>query len=180
MNDRCREIREYLAEWAGSANPLDESIEAHLQACEECRSTRIAEERLNTVFEAAVAPEDRDLQRRVMDNIRGLENRRRFLAVFPVAASVMMVLVGVALLGGVPGGAAARTSVSSLIAGGWVSLVSSISSALTAWRGAAVGVSRFVAAPQVLASITVAVILMIGIAMVIRRWRRPGRWSGQS
>jgi hypothetical protein len=172
----CEAIQELLAEHSGEVARLTDEARRHVELCPQCCEAAAGERALARIFALALPPADPQLEARVLAAIGPARRRRRVLALLPVAASLFVALLGLVLLGGLPGG-----SLLALLpmwsSQGWVSLAASMSdwgSALTATAGAATAL----VGPG--AVIIAAVLSVIGIGTVVvaaRRWQRISPWS---
>jgi predicted anti-sigma-YlaC factor YlaD len=99
----CKRTIEALVEVDGDLDELGASLREHVESCSTCRGVAAAERGLHRVLDAAVAPGDAELERRIMASLEPARRRRRRVAFVPVAASSLMALFGAAVLGGVPG-----------------------------------------------------------------------------
>jgi hypothetical protein len=101
--------------------------------------------------------------------------RRRVLALLPVAASLLVALLGAVMLGGLPGG-----SLLALLpvwsSQGWVSLAASMADWNAVFTTAA-GATTALLSPGVLAAAILVSLAGIGvIAFAARRWRQVSPW----
>jgi hypothetical protein len=162
-------------EVAGSVDRLDEEARAHVTECTRCSSVAAAERALQGLLGEVVPPADEQLEQHILSALPGQRRRWRVLSLLPVAASLMVGLVGAVLLGGVPG--------SSLLAllpawstQGWLALfglASDWSVVVVATAGAAGTVV------PVTAQVTAALLSLGGFAAMLsmaRRWRKSVLW----
>ncbi len=179
MNSQCETVRYILVEGVGDPDRRDPAVAGHLESCETCRQFAVAEEHLAEVLETASAPADLALQQQVINAVQGLEARRRRLALVPVAASVILMLAGVTLMGGVPG-ASMAAALPALTAGGWLALAGTVMDFAGALRAVGVGLGLLISTPVVLGA---AMVVMAGVGTMVlisKRWRRHAAWSGRS
>lgn len=179
MNSQCEKVRYILVEGPGVPGRIDPAVAGHLERCEACRQFAVAEERLAEVLETAAAPADPALQQRVILAVEELEARRRRLALVPVAASVILVLAGVTLMGGVPG-ASMAAALPAWTAGGWLALAGTVMDFVGALRAVAVGLGLLISTPAVLAAVMIVVVGVGTMVLVAKRWRRQAAWSDRS
>lgn len=179
MNNQCETIRRLLVESSGALVQHDPLVDGHLERCEGCRQFAVAEERLAKVLEAASPPADRTLQQLVILAVQIVEARRRRLALVPVAASAILVLVGVTVLGGVPGASLAAALPASAGAG-WLALAGTTMDFVGALRAVAVGLAEVISGPVVLGAATVAAAGVGAMVSIAKRWRRCTVWSDRS
>lgn len=175
MAPNCEVIQELLAELGGETGRLSADDRRHLERCPQCCEVAAAEAALGLIFANALPPADPGMEARVRTAIRTSRRRRRAVALLPVAASLLVALLGAVMLGGLPGG-----SLLALLpvwsSQGWVSLAASISdwnAALTTIAGAA----TTVLSPGVLvAAVLVSLVGLGAIAVTTRRWRQVSPW----
>jgi len=171
VNNQCETVRYILVEHSGASDLKDPVVDRHLEQCEECRLFAATEARLVDVFEAALPPADRNLQERVIQTISTLEARRRRLAFAPVAASVVLVLAGVTVLGGVPA-ASMAAALPSWAGGGWAALAGMVMDFVGALSAVAVGMAELISGPVVLGAAMVVVAGIGTTVLISKRWRR--------
>jgi hypothetical protein len=111
----------------------------------------------------------------VMAAVAPLRVRRLVAAWLPVAASLLLALVGVAMVGGVPGGSLlAQLPVVSSQA--WLALANAASDWGVAMSAAA-GAARLAMPPAILiAAVVAAVVGLVLIVAATRRWQPVARW----
>jgi hypothetical protein len=171
----CRAIRETLVEVAGDLSRLDEAELLHLEACPSCRAEAEAERGLDRILSSAVAPADPDVVAHVLASLRPARVRRRLVAFVPVAASMVLALLGVAMVGGVPGGSLIAR-LPSLSSEAWLSLVGAAGDWVVALAASSSAVRLMVPATV---PTSAAVLGLIGMALVVvatRRWRPISPW----
>lgn len=179
MNKQCETVRPILVEGSGVLDGLDPTVGDHLKNCEECRQVAAAEVRLADILESASPPSDPALQRQVVQAVHDLEVRRRKWALAPVAASVIFLLAGVGVLGGVPG-ASMVAAFPSWTSSGWLALAGSAMDLVGALRAVAVGLSVMISWPAVVAALGFSVAGIGSIALISKRWRRRAAWSDRT
>ena len=171
----CQTIQEILTENGGELERLDRAESSHLEVCPDCREVAAAERALRLLFARAIPPADPAVEEGVRAALQPVRIRRRVVAFLPVAASLMVALVGAVMLGGVPG-----SGVLSLLpefsAQGWMAFATSVSD----W-GAAVATGARAAAtaldPAFLAGAgLVSIFGLVGLAATALRWRRISLW----
>jgi hypothetical protein len=130
---------------------------------------------LGFIFRDAVPPEDPSVVEGVMSALRPVRFRRRLIAFVPVAASVILAVVGALLVGGVPG-----SGVLKLLPGwstqGW----SASLGVITDWYHAtSTGFAAVAAAMNptfVVAAGAIGLIGLLGVVATARRWRKISPW----
>jgi hypothetical protein len=171
----CQAIQEALSEYRGEVVRLGAAERQHVDACPGCSEVAAAEKALGLIFREAVAPADPSVFAGVMSALRPVRIRRRVVAFVPVAASLLLAVVGALLIGGVPG-----SGVVSLLPGwssqGWSAMLGGVSD----WYSAtSTGVSAATAAMDPAFLAAACVIGLIGLAGVVataRRWRKISPW----
>jgi hypothetical protein len=171
----CQTIQEILTEHGGELDRLDRAESSHLEVCPDCREVAAAERAMHLLFATAIPPADPAVEERVRAALWPARIRRRVVAFLPVAASLLVALVGAAMLGGVP-----ASGVLSLLpefsAQGWAAFASSISD----WSTAVATGARAAATtldPGFLAGAgLVSFFGLVGLAATALRWRRISLW----
>jgi hypothetical protein len=171
----CQAIQEALSEYRGEVVRLSAAERQHIGACPGCSEVAAAEKALGFIFRDAVAPEDPSVVDAVVAALRPVRIRRRVVAFVPVAASMLLAIVGALLVGGVPG-----SGVLSLFPGwstqGWSALLGGV----TDWYSASsTGVAAATAAMDPAFLAAAGVIGLLGLAGVVataRRWRKISPW----
>jgi predicted anti-sigma-YlaC factor YlaD len=171
----CQAIQENLTEFGGGLDRLDEAACRHLEVCPDCREVAAAERALGLLFARAIPPADQVVEERVLAALRPARIRRRMVAFLPVAASLLVALVGVVMVGGVPG-----SGIFGLLpewsAQGWMAFATSVSD----WGTAVATGARAAAAtldPAFLAGVgLVSFFGLVGLAVTALRWRRISLW----
>lgn len=171
----CRNIQERLVEAAGDPAGLGELELRHLASCATCRAVAEAERGLGRLLEQSVPPADPMVAEQVMAALQPLRVRRLLASWLPVAASLLLALLGVGMLGGVPGGSLlAQLPVVSSQA--WLTLADAASDWGVAMSAAA-GAARLALPPAVLIAAFVAALAGLGLVIVAaRRWQPVARW----
>lgn len=171
----CRAIQEKLVEAAGDTAGLSAGEIGHIEACPTCAAVAEAEAGLGRLFTQALPPEDPEVVRQVMASLRPVRIRRRVAALLPVAASLVIALVGIAMLGGVPGASllARLPLVSSHSGLALANAVGDWTVAVTTVSSAAQGALS--TAARVGASLVAAVGLML-VVVAARRWKPVASW----
>lgn len=171
----CRTIQERLVDTAGDPSGLDPAEISHLEACPTCRAVAEAEAGLGRLLAQAVPPEDPDVVRQVMASLRPVRIRRRVAALLPVAASLVLALLGVAMVGGLPG-VSLLAQLPLISSHSWLALAHAAgdwSVAMTAASGAA----RMVLSPVILAGAMLVAVIGLGLIVVAaRRWLPVASW----
>lgn len=175
MDTGCQPIQETLVEVAGDTSRLSDDELRHVDSCTSCRTMAATERRLDELLEEAVPPADPTVEAWVMRSLSERARRGRLVALLPVAASAMLALFGVIIIGGVPGGSLLSMLPASS-ARAWIVLVNAVGD----WTVALSAASR--AAQMTLPPLTHVVAVactMAGAASVvvaIRRWRTLSPW----
>ena len=99
----CQTIQEILTEHGGRLEGLGGAESQHLEVCPDCREVAAAERALGLLFARAIPPADPSVEEGVLAALRPVWIRRRIVAFLPVAASLLVALVGAVMVGGVPG-----------------------------------------------------------------------------
>lgn len=175
MATECQAIQLVLTEHGGGTDRLDGAGRQHLEVCPDCRGVAAAERALGLVFAAAVPPADPVIDSRVLAALQPMRIRRRIIAFLPVAASLLVAMLGAVMVGGVPGSAILRLS-PGLSAQGWMAFATSLSD----WGAAAATGARAAAMtldPVFLAGAGLLSFLgLVGVAVTALRWRRIAPW----
>ncbi len=176
MTSRCESCQEALVQAAGRTGNLPSGVAEHLAGCADCQAVAAAEIGLARLLELGIPVEDPRLIEAISAAVPRPSGRWRVLALLPVAASLMIALVGAVLLGGVPGGSllAALPSASA-------KSVMTLSRALGDWTVAMSAVLHTAGTGLSQVVIWGALILTclgLGLAgVMVRRWRRAVvRW----
>jgi len=171
----CEAIQELLTEYGGEAEWLSEEERRHLELCPQCCEVAAAENALGLIFAKVLPPADPTMEDRVRAAMRIARRRRRILALLPVAASLLLALLGAVMLGGLPGG-----SLLALLpvwsSQGWVSLAASAGDWNTVLTTAA-GAATALLSPGVLVTAIMVSLLGFGaVAFAAHRWRQVSPW----
>ena len=175
MATSCEAIQELLAEYSGETERLSEAERRHLELCPQCCEVAAGENALGLIFAKVLPPADPAMEDRVRAAMHTARRRRRILALLPVAASLLFALLGVVMLGGLPGG-----SLLALLpvwsSQGWVSLAASVGDWNTVLT-TATGAANALLSPGVLVTAVVVSLLGFGaVAFAARRWRQVSPW----
>ena len=193
----CQAIQENLTEFGGGLDRLDEAACRHLEVCPDCREVAAAERALGLLFARAIPPADQVVEERVLAALRPARIRRRMVAFLPVAASLLVALVGVVMVGGVPGSGifgllpewsaqgwmapgtlASKESV--MASSGWTRSTRVLATSVSDWGTAVATGARAAAAtldPAFLAGVgLVSFFGLVGLAVTALRWRRISLW----
>ena len=174
----CQTIQEILTENGGGLEHLDGAGSQHLELCPDCREVAAAERALGLLFARAIPPADLVVEEHVLAALRPARIRRRIVAFLPVAASMLVALVGAVMVGGVPGSGILGL-LPEFSTQGWMAFATSVSD----W-GAAVSTGARAAAstldPAFLAGAgLVSIFGLVGVALTARRWRRVSLWRDE-
>jgi hypothetical protein len=171
----CEAVQELLAEIRGETNRLSDEERRHLEHCPQCCEIAAAENALGMIFSRVLPPGDPAMAGRVRGAMRAARNRRRILALLPVAASLLVALLGAVMLGGLPGG-----SLLALLpvwsSQGWVSFAATAGDWNTVLQTAAGSATAILGPGMLVAAIVVS---LLGCAVVVaatRRWRQVSPW----
>lgn len=178
MATDCQTIQEILTEHGGGLDRLDGAESQHLEACPDCREVAAAERALALLFAKAVPPADPVVEERVLAALRPVRIRRRIVAFLPVAASLLVALVGAVLVGGVPGSGILGL-LPEFSTQGWMAFATSVSD----WGSAVATGARAAATaldPAFLAGAGLLSIFgLVGVAVTALRWRRVSLWRDE-
>ena len=171
----CQAIQETLTENGGEVSRLGEAAQRHIGMCPDCCEIAAAEKALGLIFREAVPPADPSIEGAVLAALRPVRIRRRIVAFVPVAASLLVALVGVVMVGGIPG-----SGIAGLLPGWSAQGGAALAGAVSDWRLAVnTGVSAAAAAidPGVLAAVALFGLLgLVGVVYTALRWRRISPW----
>ena len=172
----CQQIQETLTEYGGGLDRLDETQSRHLEVCPDCREVTAAERALGLLFARAIPPADPVVEENVMAALRPARIRRRVVAFLPVAASMLVALLGAVMVGGIPG-----SGVLGLLPEWSAEGCMAFAISVTDW-GNAFATGARAAATTLDAAFLAGVVLvgffgLVGVAVTALRWRRvsPGR-----
>jgi len=171
----CQTIQEILTENGGGLERLGGAESQHLEVCPDCREVAAAERALGLLFARAIPPADPVVEKGVLAALRPVRIRRRIVAFLPVAASMLVALVGAVMVGGVPGSGVLGL-LPEFSTQGWMAFATSVSD----W-GTAVATGARAAAttldPAFLAGAgLVSIFGLVGVAVTALRWRRVSLW----
>jgi hypothetical protein len=171
----CEHIQELLAELLGETALLSDEQRRHIGLCPACCEVAAAERALGLVLAKVLPPADPALVAKVRAGMAAARRRRRLVALLPVAASLLVALLGTLMLGGLPG--------SSLLAllpvwssQGWLALATTAGDWGTVVNTAA-GATASLLNPGAVA--VAAAVSLVGFAAVVgaaRRWRQVSPW----
>jgi hypothetical protein len=171
----CQTIQEVLTERGGRLDRLGRAVQRHVEVCPDCREVAAAERALTLLFAKAIPPADSAVEGRVLAALKPMRLRRRVVAFLPVAASLLVALLGASMVGGVPGSGIVGL-LPEFSAEGWMAFATSV----TDW-GTAVATGARAAAttldPAFLAGAgLVSFFGLVGVAVTALRWRRTSPW----
>jgi hypothetical protein len=171
----CETVQERLTQFGGEAERLTVEERGHLGVCPQCSEVAAAERALGLIFARVLPPADPEMEDRVRFAMRSARRRRRALALLPVAASLLVGLLGAVMLGGLPGG-----SLLALLpvwsSQGWVSLAAAAGDWSTVLETAAGATSALLSPAALAAAVGVSLIGAAVIGVAARRWRRVSPW----
>jgi len=175
----CQATQEMLTELGGEIERLDREAQSHLEVCPGCREVAAAELALGRIFCEAIPPADSAIEENVLARLGPARIRRRVVAFLPVAASLVVALLGAALVGGVPGGGMVAF-LPGWSAQGSMALVAGASD----WGVAVAAGARATAATLDPAMLVGAGLLsflgLVAVAVTALRWRRVSPWRNDS
>lgn len=178
MTPSCERVQELLAEHLGETAALSDEDRRHVELCPRCCEVAAAESALGLILTKVLPPADPSLVHRVRVATSAARRRRRMLALLPVAASLLIALLGTVMLGGLPGG-----SLLALLpvwsSQGWVALAATMGDWNTVLNTAAAATSELFG-PRIVASAVL--VSFLGAAAVIfatRRWRQVSPWRSR-
>jgi predicted anti-sigma-YlaC factor YlaD len=174
----CQAVQENLTEYRGETERLNGADRHHLEVCPACREVAAAERTLGLIFSDAIPPADLGVERGVMAALRPARTRRRIVAFLPVAASLLVALVGVAMVGGIPGGGIVRF-LPGWSAQGWLAFVTTASDWGTAVAVGAGAVAATLDPTVVAAAGLLGFLGLVGVAVTALRWRRVSPWRNK-
>jgi hypothetical protein len=127
------------------------------------------------LFARAIPPADPIVEEGVLAALRPVWIRRRIVAFLPVAASLLVALVGAVMVGGVPGSGILGL-LPEFSAQGWMAFATSVSD----WSAAIAAGARAAATtldPAFLAGAgLVSFFGLVGVVVTALRWRRVSPW----
>lgn len=179
MAPSCEAIQEALVEVGGEANRLSEEERRHVEHCPQCSEVAAAENALGLIFANVLPPTDPLVEAGVLSSMRSARRRRRIMALLPVAASLLVALLGVVMLGGLPGG-----SLLALLpvwsSQGWVSLAASVGDWTTVFNTAAGAATTLLGPGVLIGAVVISLLGLATVAVAARRWRRVSPWRNSS
>ena len=171
----CQTIQQILTEHGGELDRLDRTESSHLEVCPDCRGVAAAERAMRLLFAEAIPPADPTVEERVRAALRPARIRRRVVAFLPVAASLIMALVGAVMIGGVP-----ASGVLGLLpefsAQGWMAFASSVSDWSTAVATGARAAATTLDPAFLAVAGVVSIFGLVGLVATALRWRRVSLW----
>lgn len=179
MTTDCQEIQEILTEHRGEIDRLDGAVGQHVESCPGCREVAAAEFALAQLLAEAIPPADPSVERGVRAALRPVRIRRRIVAFLPVAASLLVTLLGAVMVGGVPGGGMIAL-LPMWSAQGWMSLAAGASDMGTALVTGARAAGTVLDPAILLGAALVSMLGLVVVAMAALRWRRVSPWRGDS
>lgn len=175
MASECQAIQEALSEHRGELSSLGAIERRHVDACPGCSEVAAAEMALGLIFRDAVPPADSSVVDGVMARLGPVRIRRRMVAFVPVAASMLLAVVGALLIGGVPG-----SGVLSLLPGwstqGWSALFGGVSDWYGATSAAVAAAASAMDPAMLVAAGVIGLIGLVGVVGTARRWRKISPW----
>jgi hypothetical protein len=171
----CEAIQELLAEVLGETERLSEEERRHVELCPQCTEVAAGESALGLIFAKVLPPPDPAMEGRVRAAMQTARRRRRALALLPVAASLLVALLGAVMLGGLPGG-----SLLALLpvwsSQGWVSLAASLGDWNTVFTAAAGATTGLLSPGLLVAAVALSLTGFAVVAFAARRWRQVSPW----
>jgi len=168
MSMECRTVQEALVEKAGRRDQLAPEVQEHLRLCSECSRFAEAERDLHSVFVTALPPEDPALIERILLAVHDRRLFRQIARWLPLAASALIVLGCVALLGGLPGAGLLAAIPGTTAGGGTLGLGGALLAWMRALEVAARVLAGFVPAWVPLAGLGVAVLGLLLCRRMVR------------
>lgn len=176
MNRDCNHIQETIVEGGGVVESLGHALRAHVEACESCRSVAEEESKLINLLDDAVPPEDQILQQRIVEAVHRAKVRRHLWSALPVAASLVVTFLGVAMMGGVPAGGLAAQLVLTGSGSGWASAMASLGGLMTVFSATVEALAQLVT-PAIGVLATAGVLLgSLSMGKLSRRWKLQPEW----
>lgn len=173
MDRGCRLMQEVLIEVEGDTSRLSGAELRHLESCASCRELADAERRLVELLSTAVPPADAAVEHAVMRAVRSRDSR--VASLIPVAASLLMALVGVVAVGGVPGG-----SLLALVpfwsSKGWLTVAGAASDWVVALTATSRAAQTTIPTLVHVAALSTTAIGALSIVAAARRWRTLSPW----
>ena len=171
----CQAIQETLTEHGGRLDRLEQADGQHLEVCPDCQEVAAAERALGLLFSRAVPPADAAVEEGVLAALRPVRVRRRMVAFVPVAASLLVALVGAVMLGGIPGSGIVGL-LPELSAQGWMAFATSVSDWGTAVAAGARAAAATLDPAFLVGAGLVSIFGLVGMAVTVLRWRRISLW----
>jgi len=173
----CQEIQEILTEHHGEIDRLDGAVGQHVESCPGCREVAAAEFALAQILAEAVPPADPRVEQGVRAALTPVRIRRRIVAFLPVAASLLVTLLGAVMVGGVPGGGMLAL-LPMWSAQGWMSLAAGASDMGTALVTGTRAAGAVLDPAVLVGAALVSILGLVVVAMAALRWRRVSPWRG--
>ena len=177
MTTDCQEIQEILTEHHGEIGRLDGAVGQHVESCPGCREIAAAEFALAQILAEAVPPADPRVEQGVRAALTPVRIRRRIVAFLPVAASLLVTLLGAVMVGGVPGGGMLAL-LPMWSAQGWMSLAAGASDMGTALVTGTRAAGAVLDPAVLVGAALVSILGLVVVAMAALRWRRVSPWRG--
>jgi hypothetical protein len=171
----CEHIQELLVEHLGETAPLADEQRRHLELCPACCEVAAAERALGLVLAKVLPPADPGMEARVRAGMVAARRRRRMVALLPVAASLLVALLGTLMLGGLPGG-----SLLALLpvwsSQGWLALAATAGDWGTVVSTAAGATASLLSPGAVAVAAAVSLFGFAAVLLATRRWRQVSPW----
>jgi hypothetical protein len=171
----CQAIQETLTENGGRLDRLEQADSQHLEVCPDCREVAAAERALGLLFSRAIPPADPAVEEGVLAALRPVRIRRRVVAFIPVAASLLIALVGAVMVGGIPGSGIVGL-LPEFSAQGWMAFATSVSDWGTAVATGARAAAATLDSAFLAGAGLVSIFGLVGVALTALRWRRTSLW----
>lgn len=179
MATSCETVQELLAEVGGEAERLSGEERRHLEHCPQCAEIAAAEHALGLIFANVLPPPDPAIEEGVRRAMRTARRRRRIVALLPVAASLLVALLGTVMLGGLPGG-----SMLALLpvwsSQGWMSLAVTVNDWSAVFSTAADAASGLLGPGMLASAVAISLFGVVAVTVAARRWRRVSPWRSGS
>ncbi len=173
MDRGCQLLQEVLTEVEGETSRLSGAELRHLDSCASCRAVADAERRLVELLSTAVPPADGTVEEAVMRAVRARD--RRLVSLFPVAASLVLALVGVVAVGGVPGGSL-LSHLPFWSSKGWLTVAGAASDWAVALAATSRAAQTTIPTLVHVAALAATAIGALSIVAAARRWRTLSPW----
>ncbi len=172
----CRAIQEDLTRYSGDVDQLERVGQHHLEHCPECSTVAREEKELSQLLSQAIPPADESLQSLIITSLLRLRSRRRTLAFLPIAASFVVSLVGISLLGSIPGSSLAAqfprwTSLS------WMSLAGAFTDWQIAIGLAAASLADAIPATAIVFAAFCAAGGLVTSLALLHKWNKKASWQ---